>query len=233
VVILWRVGTVTAICGKTDHSPNRFPLDGFAVTSPGQRTVLSLYRLWWGITSTLVRGAPRARAYARHRVSTWPAADRRVGLALVRSNAFGRTGRRRAVRGIGWLRRRNARVCLAEPRAGRRCSGRRGVDRPPSHSLGGRRPRLRHHATTGTAAVGGPDRPASARWLWPWGRATRTEIADRFYMSLATVKAHVSRLLAKLGVDNRVQIAFLVHEATSGPIARRTPSSGEATGQNG
>jgi len=32
-------------------------------------------------------------------------------------------------------------------------------------------------------------------------------------MSVATVKAHVSRLLTKLGVDNRVQIALLVQEA--------------------
>jgi DNA-binding NarL/FixJ family response regulator len=32
-------------------------------------------------------------------------------------------------------------------------------------------------------------------------------------MSVATVKAHVSRLLTKLRVDNRVQIALLVQEA--------------------
>ena len=32
-------------------------------------------------------------------------------------------------------------------------------------------------------------------------------------MSVATVKAHVSRLLMKLDVDNRVQIALLVHDA--------------------
>ena len=36
-------------------------------------------------------------------------------------------------------------------------------------------------------------------------------------MSIATVKAHVSRVLTKLDVDNRVQIALLVHEATTGP----------------
>ncbi|MGH9117957.1 MAG: LuxR C-terminal-related transcriptional regulator [Acidimicrobiales bacterium] len=30
---------------------------------------------------------------------------------------------------------------------------------------------------------------------------------------MATVKAHVSRLLTKLAVDNRVQIALLVQEA--------------------
>jgi DNA-binding NarL/FixJ family response regulator len=35
-------------------------------------------------------------------------------------------------------------------------------------------------------------------------------------MSVATVKAHVSRLLDKLEVDNRVQIALLVHDATGG-----------------
>jgi DNA-binding NarL/FixJ family response regulator len=34
-------------------------------------------------------------------------------------------------------------------------------------------------------------------------------------MSLATVKAHVSRLLAKLGAGNRVQIALLVQDATA------------------
>ena len=32
-------------------------------------------------------------------------------------------------------------------------------------------------------------------------------------MSVATVKAHVSRLLTKLDVENRVQIALLVQEA--------------------
>jgi DNA-binding NarL/FixJ family response regulator len=33
-------------------------------------------------------------------------------------------------------------------------------------------------------------------------------------MSEATVKAHVSRLLAKLDVSNRVQVAILVHDAS-------------------
>ena len=32
-------------------------------------------------------------------------------------------------------------------------------------------------------------------------------------MSVATVKAHVSRLLVKLEVENRVQVALLVQEA--------------------
>jgi DNA-binding NarL/FixJ family response regulator len=39
------------------------------------------------------------------------------------------------------------------------------------------------------------------------------EIAAELHMSVATVKAHVSRLLTKLRVDNRVQIALLVQEA--------------------
>jgi DNA-binding NarL/FixJ family response regulator len=39
------------------------------------------------------------------------------------------------------------------------------------------------------------------------------DIALELHMSVATVKAHVSRLLTKLGVDNRVQIALLVQEA--------------------
>jgi DNA-binding NarL/FixJ family response regulator len=39
------------------------------------------------------------------------------------------------------------------------------------------------------------------------------EIAGELYMSTATVKAHVSRLLTKLEADNRVQIALLVREA--------------------
>lgn len=43
--------------------------------------------------------------------------------------------------------------------------------------------------------------------------ASNAEIAASLYMSEATVKAHVSRLLTKLDVANRVQIAILVHDA--------------------
>ncbi len=39
------------------------------------------------------------------------------------------------------------------------------------------------------------------------------EIAAALHLSVPTVKAHVSRLLDKLGVDNRVQIALLVQSA--------------------
>ena len=39
------------------------------------------------------------------------------------------------------------------------------------------------------------------------------EIAAALHLSVATVKGHVSRLLEKLEVDNRVQTALLVQEA--------------------
>ncbi len=42
---------------------------------------------------------------------------------------------------------------------------------------------------------------------------SNAEIAEANYMALTTVKAYVSRLLVKLGVTNRVQIALLVQEA--------------------
>ncbi len=44
---------------------------------------------------------------------------------------------------------------------------------------------------------------------------SNADIAAHLHMSLATVKAHVSRLLAKLGAENRVQIALLVHDAAT------------------
>ncbi|GGQ78503.1 response regulator transcription factor [Streptomyces flaveolus] len=38
-------------------------------------------------------------------------------------------------------------------------------------------------------------------------------VAAELYLSVATVKAHVSRILAKLDLDNRVQIALLAYDA--------------------
>jgi DNA-binding NarL/FixJ family response regulator len=43
--------------------------------------------------------------------------------------------------------------------------------------------------------------------------AANAEIAAELHMSVATVKAHVSRLLVKLEAANRVQVALLVHDA--------------------
>jgi DNA-binding NarL/FixJ family response regulator len=43
--------------------------------------------------------------------------------------------------------------------------------------------------------------------------ASNAEIATSLFMSEATVKAHVSRVLSKLGATNRVQAAILAHDA--------------------
>ena len=42
---------------------------------------------------------------------------------------------------------------------------------------------------------------------------SNAEISAELFMSVATVKAHVSRLLTKLDMNNRVQVALLVHDA--------------------
>jgi DNA-binding NarL/FixJ family response regulator len=42
---------------------------------------------------------------------------------------------------------------------------------------------------------------------------SNAEIGGELYMSVATVKAHVSRLLTKLELTNRVQVALLAHDA--------------------
>ena len=42
---------------------------------------------------------------------------------------------------------------------------------------------------------------------------TNVEIGKELFMSVAIVKAHVSRVLEKLELNNRVQIALLAHDA--------------------
>ena len=42
---------------------------------------------------------------------------------------------------------------------------------------------------------------------------SNAEIGADLYMSVATVKAHVSRLLTKLEATNRVQVALVTHDA--------------------
>jgi DNA-binding NarL/FixJ family response regulator len=42
---------------------------------------------------------------------------------------------------------------------------------------------------------------------------SNAEISAELFMSVATVKAHVSRVLTKLEMNNRVQVALLVHDA--------------------
>ncbi|GAB3020858.1 DNA-binding response regulator [Nocardioides flavus (ex Wang et al. 2016)] len=42
---------------------------------------------------------------------------------------------------------------------------------------------------------------------------SNAEIAAELFMGVPTVKTHVGRLFTKLGVENRVQVAILVHDA--------------------
>ncbi|WP_329349343.1 response regulator transcription factor [Streptomyces sp. NBC_01261] len=56
------------------------------------------------------------------------------------------------------------------------------------------------------------DREREAAVAFGRGR-TNAEIAAELYMSMATVKAHVSHILTKLEHTNRVQIALTVHYA--------------------
>lgn len=46
--------------------------------------------------------------------------------------------------------------------------------------------------------------------------SSNADIASALYMSVPTVKAHVSHILTKLGCDNRVQAAIRVHRALHG-----------------
>jgi DNA-binding NarL/FixJ family response regulator len=57
---------------------------------------------------------------------------------------------------------------------------------------------------------------------------SNAQIASQLHVSIATVKAHVSHLLTKLDLDNRVQIALLAHHATAAPATpppARRPSA--------
>jgi DNA-binding NarL/FixJ family response regulator len=46
---------------------------------------------------------------------------------------------------------------------------------------------------------------------------SNARIASDMYVSVATVKTHVGHVLEKLGVEGRVQVAVLVHEAGLAP----------------
>ncbi|MET7437607.1 response regulator [Streptomyces sp. NPDC004082] len=50
---------------------------------------------------------------------------------------------------------------------------------------------------------------------------SNASVAAELFMSVATVKTHVSRILAKLGLNNRVQIALLTYDA--GLLEEDTP----------
>jgi DNA-binding NarL/FixJ family response regulator len=63
-----------------------------------------------------------------------------------------------------------------------------------------------------TALTGLTDRERDVAHAIAEGK-TNAEIAAELFMSVPTVKTHISRLLTKLGLNNRVQIALLAHDA--------------------
>lgn len=69
---------------------------------------------------------------------------------------------------------------------------------------------LRDRARAALAALSEQETAVAA--LVAEGR-TNAEIGDELALSTATVKAYVSRVLAKLALSNRVQLALLVHDA--------------------
>ena len=78
----------------------------------------------------------------------------------------------------------------------------------------GRRRRRRPSAASAPAACSAALSEREREVALAVGRGlANAEIAAELHMSVATVKAHVSRLLAKLEADNRVQIALLVQDA--------------------
>ncbi|MEU2231056.1 MULTISPECIES: response regulator transcription factor [Streptomyces] len=75
-----------------------------------------------------------------------------------------------------------------------------------------RQPEQPRRATAATRLAELADREREVAVAVGHGRSN-AEIAAELYMGVPTVKAHVSRILAKLGLNNRVQIALLVHDA--------------------
>lgn len=78
------------------------------------------------------------------------------------------------------------------------------------HAAGTAADTRRAHARERIAALNDREREVAVAV----GRGlANAEIATRLFMSVATVKTHVSRTLAKLGLNNRVQLALLAHDA--------------------
>ncbi|MER7911899.1 MULTISPECIES: response regulator transcription factor [unclassified Streptomyces] len=74
------------------------------------------------------------------------------------------------------------------------------------------RPGQPRRATAADRLAGLADREREVAVAVGHGRSN-AEIAAELYMGVPTVKTYVSRILAKLGLNNRVQIALLVHDA--------------------
>ncbi|WP_328958370.1 response regulator transcription factor [Kitasatospora purpeofusca] len=85
--------------------------------------------------------------------------------------------------------------------------------------------RLRSEARPERPATGGPElttREQEVLALIGEGLTNR-QIGERLYLAEKTVKNHVSRLLAKLGVERRVQAALIATELRRSAAAERVP----------
>ncbi|GAA2676509.1 response regulator transcription factor [Actinosynnema pretiosum subsp. pretiosum] len=68
----------------------------------------------------------------------------------------------------------------------------------------------RERARRALEGLSGRERDVALAVARGWSNA---RIGDELHLSVPTVKAHVSRVLTKLGVENRVQIALLARDA--------------------
>ncbi|CAN3978794.1 response regulator [Kitasatospora purpeofusca] len=85
--------------------------------------------------------------------------------------------------------------------------------------------RLRSEAQPERPAAGGPELTAREQEVLALiGEGlTNRQIGERLYLAEKTVKNHVSRLLAKLGVERRVQAALIATELRQSAAAERVP----------
>ncbi|MCZ0981357.1 response regulator transcription factor [Streptomyces diastatochromogenes] len=87
---------------------------------------------------------------------------------------------------------------------------------PHGRAAGHRHPRRRRAVLPrgrGTDPPGAPHRPGAEVVALLGAGLSNQEIADRMYVVEGTVKAHVSAVLGRLGLRNRVQLAVLAYEA--------------------
>ena len=99
---------------------------------------------------------------------------------------------------------------------------RRAARGEPALSPAAARALIEHAASSGTRAedaarrlalLSGREREIAAAVAEGLSNA---EIGARLHLSAGTVKAHLSSALAKLGMDNRIQLALLAHDAGAG-----------------
>jgi DNA-binding NarL/FixJ family response regulator len=80
----------------------------------------------------------------------------------------------------------------------------------------------------GTAAGGLSEREREVAQLVATGRSN-AEIASQLYLSEATIKSHIARILARLGLRDRVQVAVYAYEHGIVRPGHGTPPPGRGT----